>query len=171
MASLGAKSDQNGGSLNVLPSSYLCSASQRRPSRWLNAVIKIKSGRKLEKIRKKCTYKCKYKSTDPQQVLYVPVLCCYSGILKFPRFLLLISFFRQVYKEDLDLKNHLVGLKQLYLKLEFLTVPDMTRVSGPGNEKWINKAKLLQIRKQVPNKYFGQREPDNFLGGILFNFS
>jgi len=44
-------------------------------------------------------------------------------------------FFVQVYKEDLDLKNHLVGLKQLYLKLEFLTVPDMTRVSGPGNEK------------------------------------
>jgi hypothetical protein len=38
-----------------------------------------------------------------------------------------------VYKEDLDLKNHLVGLKQLYLKLEFLTVPDMTRVSGQGN--------------------------------------
>jgi hypothetical protein len=38
----------------------------------------------------------------------------------------------EVYKEDLDLKNHLVGLKQLYLKLEFLTVPDMTRVSRPG---------------------------------------
>ena len=34
----------------------------------------------------------------------------------------------QVYKEDLDLKNHLVGLKQLYLRLEFLTVPDMTKV-------------------------------------------
>jgi hypothetical protein len=40
--------------------------------------------------------------------------------------------FVEVYKEDLDLKNHLVGLKQLYLKLEFLTVPDMTRVSGSG---------------------------------------
>ena len=33
-----------------------------------------------------------------------------------------------MYKEDLDLKNHLVGLKQLYLRLEFLTVPDMTKV-------------------------------------------
>jgi len=45
----------------------------------------------------------------------------------------LISFFLiQVYKEDLDLKNHLVGLKQLYLKLEFLTVPDMTRVREGG---------------------------------------
>ena len=34
----------------------------------------------------------------------------------------------QVYKEDLDLKNHLVGLKQLYIKLEFLTQPDLTKV-------------------------------------------
>ena len=36
----------------------------------------------------------------------------------------------QVYKEDLDLKNHLVGLKQLYIKLEFLTQPDLTKVQN-----------------------------------------
>ena len=36
----------------------------------------------------------------------------------------------KVYKEDLDLKNHLVGLKQLYIKLEFLTVNDLTKVSS-----------------------------------------
>ena len=30
-----------------------------------------------------------------------------------------------VRKEDLDLANHLVGLKQTYLKLSFLTVTEM----------------------------------------------
>jgi len=40
----------------------------------------------------------------------------------------LIKTLNQVYKEDLDLKNHLVGLKQLYIKLEFLTVNDLTKV-------------------------------------------
>ena len=33
-----------------------------------------------------------------------------------------------VRKEDLDLANHLVGLKQTYLKLSFLTVTDMQKV-------------------------------------------
>ena len=33
-----------------------------------------------------------------------------------------------MWKEDLDLKNHLVGLKQLYIKLEFLTQPDLVKV-------------------------------------------
>ena len=33
-----------------------------------------------------------------------------------------------VTKEDLDLANHLVGLKQTYLKLSFLTVTDMNKV-------------------------------------------
>jgi hypothetical protein len=62
----------------------------------------------------------------------IVLLCPYSDILKCHRFCCRFPFFVQVYKEDLDLKNHLVGLKQLYLKLEFLTVPDMTRVSGQG---------------------------------------
>jgi len=34
----------------------------------------------------------------------------------------------KVQKEDLDLHNHLVGLKQLYVKLEFLTITDLQRV-------------------------------------------
>lgn len=33
-----------------------------------------------------------------------------------------------MYKEDLDLPNHLVGLKQKYLKLNFLTITDLTKV-------------------------------------------
>ena len=35
----------------------------------------------------------------------------------------------KVHKEDLDLHNHLVGLKQLYVKIEFLTVNDLQKVS------------------------------------------
>jgi hypothetical protein len=48
-----------------------------------------------------------------------------------------------VYKEDLDLKNHLVGLKQLYLKLEFLTVPDMTKVSTSASRLEVGKAAIF----------------------------
>ena len=33
-----------------------------------------------------------------------------------------------MYKEDLDLHNHLVGLKQLFLKLTFLTTTDLQKV-------------------------------------------
>lgn len=33
-----------------------------------------------------------------------------------------------MYKEDLDLHNHLVGLKQLFIKLTFLTVTDLQKV-------------------------------------------
>ena len=33
-----------------------------------------------------------------------------------------------MYKEDLDLHNHLVGLKQLFLKLTFLTSSDLQKV-------------------------------------------
>lgn len=40
----------------------------------------------------------------------------------------LIAEITTVYKEDLDLPNHLVGLKQTYLKLSFLTTSDMTKV-------------------------------------------
>ncbi|XP_059098833.1 DNA polymerase epsilon catalytic subunit A-like [Tigriopus californicus] len=40
----------------------------------------------------------------------------------------LITAMEIVHKEDLDLPNHLVGLKQTYLKLTFLTTADLTRV-------------------------------------------
>ncbi|XP_076350234.1 DNA polymerase epsilon catalytic subunit 1 isoform X2 [Tachypleus tridentatus] len=39
-----------------------------------------------------------------------------------------ISRVEQVQKEDLDLPNHLVGLKANYLKLSFLTVTDLTKI-------------------------------------------
>jgi len=39
-----------------------------------------------------------------------------------------ITDMAKVQKEDLDLHNHLVGLKQLYVKLEFLTVSDLQKV-------------------------------------------
>jgi len=39
-----------------------------------------------------------------------------------------ITSISQVYKEDLDLHNHLVGLKQLFLKLTFLTTTDLQKV-------------------------------------------
>lgn len=39
-----------------------------------------------------------------------------------------ISEVLQVEKEDLDLKNHLLGLKQIYLKLTFLNTQDMMTV-------------------------------------------
>ena len=39
-----------------------------------------------------------------------------------------ILYCPQVYKEDLDLHNHLVGLKQLFIKLTFLTTSDLQRV-------------------------------------------
>ena len=39
-----------------------------------------------------------------------------------------ITAMQQVSKEDLDLPNHLVGLKQVYLKLSFLNTTDMQKV-------------------------------------------
>ena len=39
-----------------------------------------------------------------------------------------ITTMQQVAKEDLDLPNHLVGLKQVYLKLSFLNMTDMQKV-------------------------------------------
>ena len=35
----------------------------------------------------------------------------------------------QVKKEDLDLKNHLIGLQQPYIKLSFLTTSDLQKVT------------------------------------------
>ena len=35
----------------------------------------------------------------------------------------------QVSKEDLDLKNHLIGLQQIYIKLSFLTNGDLLKVN------------------------------------------
>ena len=40
----------------------------------------------------------------------------------------LVHAMETVRKEDLDLANHLVGLKQTYLKLYFLTVADLIKV-------------------------------------------
>jgi hypothetical protein len=39
-----------------------------------------------------------------------------------------ITTMAKVHKEDLDLHNHLVGLKQLYVKIEFLTATDQQKV-------------------------------------------
>ena len=38
-----------------------------------------------------------------------------------------LSGIEMVDKEDLDLPNHLVGLKQRYLKLQFVTVEDLMK--------------------------------------------
>ncbi|CAL7943087.1 unnamed protein product [Xylocopa violacea] len=40
----------------------------------------------------------------------------------------LIQSVKTLYKEDLDLPNHLIGLKQKYLKLSFLNTVDLTKV-------------------------------------------
>lgn len=39
----------------------------------------------------------------------------------------------QVMKEDLDLKNHLIGLQQKYIKLTFLTTSDLLKVGVRNN--------------------------------------
>ena len=39
-----------------------------------------------------------------------------------------VTAMQQVTKEDLDLPNHLVGLKQVYLKLSFLNMTDLQKV-------------------------------------------
>ncbi|XP_069115944.1 LOW QUALITY PROTEIN: DNA polymerase epsilon catalytic subunit A-like [Argopecten irradians] len=44
-----------------------------------------------------------------------------------------IASVETVYKEDLDLPNHLVGLKRTYLKLSFLSVEDLTKVKREIN--------------------------------------
>jgi hypothetical protein len=46
----------------------------------------------------------------------------------------LVTSMEVVRKEDLDLANHLVGLKQTFLKLSFLTTTDLNKVSLPRND-------------------------------------
>jgi len=57
---------------------------------------------------------------------------------KFERKLTLVE---QVEKEDLDLKNHLIGLQQIYLKLSFLNVQDLMDVRSKINPI-VNKNKV-----------------------------
>ena len=45
----------------------------------------------------------------------------------------LVTSMTVVQKEDLDLHNHLVGLKQTYVKLTFLTTSDLTKVKKDLN--------------------------------------
>ncbi|XP_031367995.1 DNA polymerase epsilon catalytic subunit 1 [Apis dorsata] len=61
----------------------------------------------------------------------------------------LIQKIETIYKEDLDLPNHLIGLKQKYLKLSFLNTVDLNKV-----RRDIMKAVKLNKEREKNNTYY-----------------
>ncbi|OAD60585.1 DNA polymerase epsilon catalytic subunit A [Eufriesea mexicana] len=61
----------------------------------------------------------------------------------------LIQKIETVYKEDLDLPNHLIGLKQKYLKLTFINTVDLTKV-----RRDIMKAVKLNKEREKSHTYY-----------------
>ncbi|PBC29548.1 DNA polymerase epsilon catalytic subunit A [Apis cerana cerana] len=61
----------------------------------------------------------------------------------------LIQKIETIYKEDLDLPNHLIGLKQKYLKLSFLNTVDLNKI-----RRDIMKAVKLNKEREKNNTYY-----------------
>ncbi|XP_068968210.1 DNA polymerase epsilon catalytic subunit 1 [Bombus flavifrons] len=69
----------------------------------------------------------------------------------------LIHKVQTIYKEDLDLSNHLIGLKQKYLKISFINTVDLNKV-----RRGIMKAVKLNKEREKHNTYYS-----NMLSDVL----
>ncbi|KAL5019901.1 hypothetical protein ScPMuIL_002793 [Solemya velum] len=65
-----------------------------------------------------------------------------------------------IQKEDLDLPNHLLGLKQLYLRLSFLSVEDLTKVKREINPA-VRKNKEREKSSEAYTTMLSRMEEEN----------